>query len=575
MTDTLFLIAGGGTGAKVAEAFVHLCAAGLGPARAHLLFVDADNTNGNLVRAVATAESYRSLARWPWAAEATTGGRIPFLSKETTAVLKPFATALDYTLVADPIEATHAGGLRTMAGSDEMRRVLDLLYDPAEQEATCDDGFRARPNLGCLLLAEHLDRKLQAAEARPFLDALKRATAGGGVAPVVVAASVFGGTGASLLPVVRGSVEAALKGRGDERVGEALRWGAVMILPHYQPLQAKESVDPDRYLLDTAGALQFYGMAQRATAGDLYHAVYAVGSDNPARNLVRFFFGQKEQANPPYVEEAVAGLAALHFAAHLDARRDPVRTFGVDGTRADIAWADLPFGQGDELRRRFAFLLHLAAFHLRPGDAHRGELTQGLAALLRNTPDAGLHHYEWYRDVLDPWATDLQPAYANTPRDQRASALKRQLGEHGAEAARLAAAEYFGRLLLWADGALTGDDLRLLTLVPDLDYSGLYGAMNRFDAADVNRVEGVTIEAGADNALVRLLRTALTAMVAEVERTRRKGANPADPFHLVEPDGRVGLRISSQQVRDALAAERLGGVADEYTRTAAEPAVAA
>ena len=36
MSDTtpLFLITGGGTGAKVAEALVHLCAAGLGPAEA-------------------------------------------------------------------------------------------------------------------------------------------------------------------------------------------------------------------------------------------------------------------------------------------------------------------------------------------------------------------------------------------------------------------------------------------------------------------------------------------------------------------------------------------------------------
>ena len=42
MTDDLFLITGGGTGAKVAEAFVHLCAAGLGPRRAHLLVIEVE-----------------------------------------------------------------------------------------------------------------------------------------------------------------------------------------------------------------------------------------------------------------------------------------------------------------------------------------------------------------------------------------------------------------------------------------------------------------------------------------------------------------------------------------------------
>ncbi len=51
----LFLLAGGGTGAKVAEALVHLCATGMGPEHVHVLFVDADTTNGNLQRARATA----------------------------------------------------------------------------------------------------------------------------------------------------------------------------------------------------------------------------------------------------------------------------------------------------------------------------------------------------------------------------------------------------------------------------------------------------------------------------------------------------------------------------------------
>ncbi len=316
-------------------------------------------------------------------------------------------------------------------------------------------------------------------------------------------------------------------------------------------------------------------MAQRSTAGDLYHAVYTVGSDNPARNLVRPVLGQKDQANAPYVEEVIAALAALHFAAHLDARLDPVRTYVPERGQNALIWGDLPLGQGDELRRRMAFLLQLGAFYLRPGNPHQGELTQGLAALLRRSSDESLYHYEWYRDVLDPWAAGLLPSYSNTPKEQRPTALKTQLGEHSVEAVRTAVAEYFGRLLLWAEGAFSGEDLNLLVPVPDLDYSGLYGAMNRFDANDVNTVEGTTITAEADNALVRLLRTALTAMVAEDEKRRQKGRITGDALRLVEEDGRIGLRISTQAVRDALAEERLSAVAAEYTRTAAAEPVAA
>jgi hypothetical protein len=76
-----------------------------------------------------------------------------------------------------------------------------------------------------------------------------------------------------------------------------------------------------------------------------------------------------------------------------------------------------------------------------------------------------------------------------------------------------------------------------------------------------------TVDPSRDNALARLLRTALAAEVSAHERTGTKGI-VAGEFALVDADGRIGLRITPEQVRQALAAERLGEVADEYTRTA-------
>src|SRR5580704_8929510 len=42
-----FFIGIGGTGAKCAEALIHLCAAGLGPDRCSVLLIDQDEPNGN------------------------------------------------------------------------------------------------------------------------------------------------------------------------------------------------------------------------------------------------------------------------------------------------------------------------------------------------------------------------------------------------------------------------------------------------------------------------------------------------------------------------------------------------
>jgi hypothetical protein len=55
----IYLIASGGSGAKVAEALIHLCGAGLGPDSLQILSVDTDDNNGNRSRLVYTH-------RLPW-----------------------------------------------------------------------------------------------------------------------------------------------------------------------------------------------------------------------------------------------------------------------------------------------------------------------------------------------------------------------------------------------------------------------------------------------------------------------------------------------------------------------------
>ncbi len=569
MSDSLFLITGGGTGAKVAEALVHLCAAGIAPRRVHMLLVDADTTNGNLQRALHTARAYMAIQEKPWAVETTTGS----LFKKEKTYLQIFGSELSVTTLTETLGTTRDGGIANQATPDE-QQILDLLYDADEQTASCDDGFRARPNLGCLVLADHLADKLPL-HAAPFLDALVREATPGQPVPVVVAASIFGGTGASLLPVIRGAIEDALRRRGADRSITALRWGATMILPHYQPARRIASVDPDRYLLDTANALQFYGMAQEVTNGTLYDAIYAVGSDRPSRNIVQPVLGQKAQANPAYVEELVGALGAVHFAETLGQGRRAVRVYQPDRGQERLTWADLPLGAEERLRTRVAYLLHLGAFFLRPGDAYRDDLTKGLAAMFATMPDADLEANAWFKDILSPWAAAVSQSYAQTPAGRKASALKDQtvMGDASMDALRPAAVEYFGRLLLWAGSALRdGADgrgvLHFVDFRPDDDYRALFGEMSRKGLdVDAPAQGAAAVDPSRDNALARLLRTALAAEVSAHERTGRGGI-VAGVFSLVEPDGRIGLRITTDQVRGALANERLGDVADEYSRTA-------
>ena len=244
----LFLITGGGSGAKVAESLVHLCAAGMGPKRLHILLVDTDTNNGNLKRTMDSIDVFMKLRRWPWTVS-------PDGNESNRHTL--FASDIHYYRLTDPIETVKTGGLDGAVGTDtELARVIRLLYNEAERRDKCTDGFRARPNLGTLLLGHHLREKMRATRAAvdpesvgSFVRAMVGAASQPGNVPVLVAGSVFGGTGASLLPIARFSFEREFMERN---VGELLprfRWGLIMLLPYFLPTEriyVEDSPKPTR-----------------------------------------------------------------------------------------------------------------------------------------------------------------------------------------------------------------------------------------------------------------------------------------------------------------------------------------
>jgi hypothetical protein len=562
MTKKLFLITGGGTGAKVAEAFVHLCAAGMGPDEAHILLVDADVDNGNLRRASDAGKAYAAMARWPWSV--ATSIRKGLFSKDQLGT-RLFATKLHTYRLAKEIATTIDGGIRNaVAHKPDLTRVLDLFYDEGEQEATCEDGFRARPNLGCLLMADHLtDQLAEEPEARRFMDALVGALAASTEqVHVVVAASVFGGTGASMLPVMQGCVEQALRQRGQGGSGSNIRWSAVKMLPHYHPEERAKSVDPDRFLLDTANALQFYSAVYRQQSGG-YSSVYVVGSDKPARNRVRVALGRSDQANPAYFEEFVAALAVLDTASvhAVDSHNVGVLVTSSNGT--GLRWHELPDGR--RAKEGLGYLLHLAAFYLRHGND--GQLTYGLRQLLQQLTPEDLWAFGWYKQLLDGWASHSD-VYKSAPKNTRPNVLldSQGMGEVSVRAMMGPATNYFGRLMMWAETALKGDGLQLVDYAPRGHYATVYKQMDRLRAADVDTVvvDGTVhqIEPEKDNGLVRVLRGVLVAML------QQQNSGKADVFRPSDPEsGRVPLAATLPQVLDALKRDDLHGVETSYTKT--------
>lgn len=560
MPDDLFLITGGGTGAKVAESLVHLCAAGMGPERLHLLLIDSDTSNGNLRRTRETIRSYGDMQKWPWSfsTRASRGG----FGEEGTDTISLFGTQVEKYEITEQIKTVHQGGLETAVETSEMDDVLDLLYDEDEQRATCEDGFRARPNLGCLLMSEHLNKRLTE-EASGFVNDLENALSAGGRIPVVVAASVFGGTGASLFPVIQNCIEGALK---NQQAASNIEWGAVQLLPHYQPREKKESVDPDRFFLDSSSALQYYSTTQNGTSGNgsaegpLFDGLYVIGSDNPGRNTVETVLGSGGQANPPYFEEVIAGLAVLDVSRRQDGR--PVRIYDPN----TLNWESLPYGDTDSLQHRVALLLHLSAFYLQPSTrSTESQMEKGLGEMTRDVSGQDLQMYGWYDTILDEWADRTQGAYASAEENRKVQTLRSSVGDQSISSMNEKAAEFFGRHLLWTETALKGEGLSFVDY-EEGSYARIYDAMSEVEPDEIDHGrDGSRLQPEQDNALARALRTAAAALTYDHRRTNDKGL--LSRISLFDEDSGIPLRITKQQVRQALRSFNRSDVETEYTKT--------
>lgn len=440
-----FVIAAGGSGVRATEALIHLCASGLGPDTLHLLVVDVDNTNGNLTRLRSTVDLYNHCAQWKW-------------SKESSA-RRPFLTKIIVHYLTSNLPISKYGIADVNFTPKEYADVLDMLYDKSEQETEASIGFQARPNIGSLLMAGYLKDALSGFDsgAERFGEALLNALSNDGDErgpSLVVVGSVFGGTGASVIPVVMESLRDSLTARpGGNQAAmrqqfDKLRSSVVMMLPYFQPQlppankNLEETVDPGRFLTDTQNALSHY---DRSGAYKGYSTIYLVGAENPGREKPKFCTGSDGQANAPMIEEMIAALAVIDAVTEttdIDTRVKAFRPTNLD----ELKLNNLPWKNGSSDMNHFVNLLHMAAFAIK---SHDKALGKGVIAFLNE------HANE--RDELELW-----PWYAHF--QNQAGSLAIKSSENGADKI----GKYFYRLLEWSRWILdSSQNINMLELQAD------------------------------------------------------------------------------------------------------------
>ena len=321
--STSFFLAVGGTGNKVLESMVYACATGSlyeqnkNGARTPLreltaLIVDVDAACGNTTRAKQAAEHYEAIRKGMLTTE---------MERQS------FVTKLNVSQWTMNLEMRNAS-IETLTRNAERDRLLArTLFTQTESDLVYNEGFRGHPDLGVLFFAGLLKayQNINTApqdEMSAFLIQVQNALDGGGGVHVMLAGSIFGGTGASGIPMISRFLH--------QRFADSATFtlSAILMLPYFNVPpsvtdETSEIVVKSSTFLDKARtALHYYGMENmiRKDMNDpdgVYDALYLLGLPQEAFvTASNYSTGSHSQQNEAHLLEWMTVSFAAHFYAN-------------------------------------------------------------------------------------------------------------------------------------------------------------------------------------------------------------------------------------------------------------------
>lgn len=335
--DKLFVIAIGGTGMRCLESFVHLCAIGMfDNQEIEVMMLDTDSSNGNLGRTEGLIDLYRKIKS---ESNSSVNGGTPNTDTFFSAKLNFYKFCTDYNQSS---RITYRNISQLSSGNTDDQRQNKMLSDlfldkDTVQEFNLDHGYRAQTHLGSHLMYHGIieaARKLASGSEigaseknlEAFLMKLQNAAEN---ARVFVFGSVFGGTGASSIPIIPVAFRDALDIRSGGKTNLDLtktKFGSTLLTeyfsfkkPDQKQLSAKEDsvvADSSFFPLNSQAALQFY--QQDPTVQSVYKRMYHIGWPLESKSLseegtAKTITGGKEQKNNCHIVELLCACAAYDF----------------------------------------------------------------------------------------------------------------------------------------------------------------------------------------------------------------------------------------------------------------------
>ena len=330
-TDKCFVIAIGGSGMRCLESFTHMCAMGMFDSKEiNILTLDTDQDNGNKAKAENLVRLYNRVK----SSSNEEGGanRDTFFS----AKLKLFRFWTDYT-VADRNNFKNISQKHVDNPEGHNKLLADLFLDDNVQSFNLGHGYRAQTHLGSYLMYHAIveaainlesgtNPKKEEQEFGEFFHQIGQA---GEDAKVFVLGSIFGGTGASSIPVIPKALDDAIRIRSgnNAKLSDKAKFGATLLTEYFsfnKPDAAQKKGDGNQVIADSSfftlnsqAALQFYHKdpTVQRTYKKMYHIGWPEGALDFSKDIdnSKTITGGKTQKNPCHIAEFLCACAAWDF----------------------------------------------------------------------------------------------------------------------------------------------------------------------------------------------------------------------------------------------------------------------
>lgn len=336
----VFVIGIGGTGMRCIEAFTHLCAMGMfDKTDVHMLALDTDKDNGNFTRLKNLKEAYIK----------TKGvNKKQFALQDTffSAKLHYYQFSPDYSRLSTYSALYSYGDVKFK--DPQKASIADLLFTENVKNFDLKHGYRAQTHLGSLLMYHSIIDDIKTnerSELQKFIQELISACTAGNPR-VFILGSVFGGTGASSIPIIPKAIKAAAALISEATdIERNAYFGATLLTSYFSfPLpndnektRQKVIATSDKFSLNSQAAMMFYEADE--TVKKTYQKFYMMGTEAldwmPSKVRDRTITGGGSQENDSHYIELLAAFAAYDFFNSIEQGTDEAGLSGLEDLKRD------------------------------------------------------------------------------------------------------------------------------------------------------------------------------------------------------------------------------------------------